>query len=230
VIVGVEGQLIAATAELKQKVPMPRGRRSQFVIDFSKTGYIDSSGPGVWLASKKIREQGGSCGSPASTRTSTLFELTSSTRCRHHADRRGGARRVLSLRLDVTSSSRRLDVRAILGDGWATPSNWSPLTFPPVGLSTRRISSIPHRPREASAMRFATGTGRSDRVVPVYVELRRDFVRIHVDDDGQGFDPAASRSEYRPTTSSASTARLVRHPAPRGRRGVQPRKGATASA
>src|SRR2546423_12182120 len=62
VIVGVEGQLIVGNRqELKQKVleALESGSR-KFVIDFSKTGYIDSSGLGVLVSlSKKIREQGG---------------------------------------------------------------------------------------------------------------------------------------------------------------------------
>ena len=62
VIVGVEGQLIVGNRqELKQKVldALEEGSR-KFVIDFSKTGYIDSSGLGVLVSlSKKIREQGG---------------------------------------------------------------------------------------------------------------------------------------------------------------------------
>src|SRR2546430_15338609 len=62
VIVGVEGQLIVGNRqELKQKVldALEEGSR-KVVIDFSKTGYIDSSGLGGLVSlSKKIREQGG---------------------------------------------------------------------------------------------------------------------------------------------------------------------------
>src|SRR5438876_6694200 len=53
VIVGVEGQLIVGNRqELKQKVldALEEGSR-KFVIDFSKTGYIDSSGLGVLVKS-----------------------------------------------------------------------------------------------------------------------------------------------------------------------------------
>src|SRR5213596_2264219 len=62
VVVDVEGQLIVGNRqELKQKVldELERGER-KFVIDFSQTGYIDSSGLGVLVSiSKKIREHGG---------------------------------------------------------------------------------------------------------------------------------------------------------------------------
>src|SRR5438876_9062259 len=62
VVVGVDGQLIVGNRqELKQKVldALDGGGR-KFVIDFTKTGYIDSSGLGVLVSlSKKIREQGG---------------------------------------------------------------------------------------------------------------------------------------------------------------------------
>src|SRR2546421_119715 len=62
VVVDVEGQLIVGNRqELKQKVldEMEKGEK-KFLIDFSQTGYIDSSGLGVLVSlSKKIREQGG---------------------------------------------------------------------------------------------------------------------------------------------------------------------------
>src|SRR5207245_568765 len=62
VVVGVDGQLIVGNRqELKQKVlESLDGGAKQFVIDFTRTGYIDSSGLGVLVSlSKKIREQGG---------------------------------------------------------------------------------------------------------------------------------------------------------------------------
>ena len=62
VVVGVEGQLIVANRqELRQMVldQLERGER-KFVIDFHRTGYIDSSGLGVLVSlSKKIRERDG---------------------------------------------------------------------------------------------------------------------------------------------------------------------------
>ena len=62
VVVDVEGQLIVGNRqELKQKVldELEKGER-KFLIDFGRTGYIDSSGLGVLVSlSKKIREQGG---------------------------------------------------------------------------------------------------------------------------------------------------------------------------
>src|ERR1051325_10817208 len=80
VIVGVDGQLIVGNRqELKQKVldALDGGAR-RFVIDFTKTGYIDSSGLGVLVSlSKKIREQGGELRlAGLNDDLQTLFELT----------------------------------------------------------------------------------------------------------------------------------------------------------
>jgi len=79
VVVGVDGQLIVGNRqELKQKVLDALEGGKKFVIDFTKTGYIDSSGLGVLVSlSKKIREQGGDlrlCG--LNEDLQTLFELT----------------------------------------------------------------------------------------------------------------------------------------------------------
>jgi anti-sigma B factor antagonist len=79
-VVEVEGQLIVGNRqELKQKVleQLESGDR-KFVIDFSDTGYIDSSGLGVLVSlSKKIREQGGELRlSRLNEDLRTLFELT----------------------------------------------------------------------------------------------------------------------------------------------------------
>ena len=80
VVVGVEGQLIVGNRQdLKQKVldALDGGAR-KFVVDFSKTGYIDSSGLGVLVSlSKKIREQGGELRlAGLNEDLQTLFELT----------------------------------------------------------------------------------------------------------------------------------------------------------
>jgi len=79
-VVDVEGQLIVGNRqELKQKVleQLAEGDR-KFVIDFSNTGYIDSSGLGVLVSlSKKIREQGGELRlTNLNEALHTLFELT----------------------------------------------------------------------------------------------------------------------------------------------------------
>ncbi|MDP2955294.1 MAG: STAS domain-containing protein [Longimicrobiales bacterium] len=79
-LVEVEGQLIVGNRqELKQKVleHLDSGDR-KFVIDFSSTGYIDSSGLGVLVSlSKKIREQSGELRlSSLNEDLRTLFELT----------------------------------------------------------------------------------------------------------------------------------------------------------
>ena len=80
VVLGVDGQLIVGNRhELKQKVldALEQGER-KFLIDFTSTGYIDSSGLGVLVSlSKKIREIGGElrlAGLNEDLRT--LFELT----------------------------------------------------------------------------------------------------------------------------------------------------------
>ena len=79
-VVDVEGQLIVGNRqELKAKVleELDGGER-KFVVDFSRTGYIDSSGLGVLVSlSKKIREQGGELRlSSLNEDLRTLFELT----------------------------------------------------------------------------------------------------------------------------------------------------------
>jgi anti-sigma B factor antagonist len=80
VVISVDGQLIVGNRhELKQKVmdALDVGER-KIVIDFTNTGYIDSSGLGALVSlSKKIRDQGGElrlAGLNEDLRT--LFELT----------------------------------------------------------------------------------------------------------------------------------------------------------
>lgn len=79
-IVDVDGQLIVGNRqELKQKVLEElEGGERKFLIDFTNTGYIDSSGLGVLVSlSKKIREQGGELRlSGLNEDLRTLFELT----------------------------------------------------------------------------------------------------------------------------------------------------------
>jgi anti-sigma B factor antagonist len=79
-VLDVEGQLIVGNRqELKQKVleELENGER-KFLIDFDRTGYIDSSGLGVLVSlSKKIREQGGELRlANLNEDLRTLFELT----------------------------------------------------------------------------------------------------------------------------------------------------------
>jgi anti-sigma B factor antagonist len=80
VLVGVDGQLIVGNRqELKQKVlDSLEGGGRKFVMDFTNTGYIDSSGLGVLVSlSKKIREQGGDLRlAGLNEDLQTLFELT----------------------------------------------------------------------------------------------------------------------------------------------------------
>jgi len=79
-VVDVDGQLIVGNRqELKQKVlDELEGGARKFLIDFTRTGYIDSSGLGVLVSlSKKIREQGGELRlSSLNEDLRTLFELT----------------------------------------------------------------------------------------------------------------------------------------------------------
>ncbi len=79
-VVEVEGQLIVGNRqELKAVVQeaTDHGER-KLLIDFSKTGYIDSSGLGALVSiSKKVREQGGELRlSGLNEDLRSLFELT----------------------------------------------------------------------------------------------------------------------------------------------------------
>jgi anti-sigma B factor antagonist len=79
-VIEVDGQLIVGNRqELKQRVldALETGDR-KFLIDFSKTGYIDSSGLGVLVSlSKKIRDEGGDLRlAGLNEDLKTLFELT----------------------------------------------------------------------------------------------------------------------------------------------------------
>jgi len=80
VVMTVDGQLIVGNRhELKQKVTEAlEGGARKFLIDFTSTGYIDSSGLGVLVSlSRKIREANGEmrlAGLNEDLRT--LFELT----------------------------------------------------------------------------------------------------------------------------------------------------------
>ena len=95
----------------------------------------------------------------------------------------------MNLRLDVTPDSMKLDVPSDLGMvGDAVELVATHL--PPGTLSPRRISfNLRTALAEALGNAIRYGTGEDpDRTVRVFVELGRDFVRIHVDDDGHGFD------------------------------------------
>src|ERR671915_1384258 len=80
IVVQVEGQLIVGNRqELKELVQaaLDRGER-RILIDFSRTGYIDSSGLGALVSiSKRIRESGGELRlSGLNEDLRSLFELT----------------------------------------------------------------------------------------------------------------------------------------------------------
>jgi anti-sigma B factor antagonist len=94
-VISVEGQLIVGNRqELKQKVleELENGAR-KFLVDFSNTGYIDSSGLGVLVSlSKKIREQGGELRlANLNDDLRTLFELTKLDTLFHISDSRDEA-------------------------------------------------------------------------------------------------------------------------------------------
>lgn len=79
-VIRVEGQLIVGNRqELKTGIQeaLDHGER-RYVIDFSRTGYIDSSGLGALVSiSKKVREQGGELRlSGLNEDLRSLFELT----------------------------------------------------------------------------------------------------------------------------------------------------------
>jgi len=95
VVVDVEGQLIVGNRqELKQKIleELDRGAK-KFLIDFTRTGYIDSSGLGVLVSlSKKIRDQGGELRlANLNDDLKTLFELTKLDTLFQIAETREGA-------------------------------------------------------------------------------------------------------------------------------------------
>jgi anti-sigma B factor antagonist len=79
-VVGVDGQLIVSNRhELKEKVlDAVSGGARRVLVDFTSTGYIDSSGLGALVSlAKKLREVGGElrlAGLNEDLRT--LFELT----------------------------------------------------------------------------------------------------------------------------------------------------------
>jgi len=79
-VVEVDGQLIVGNRqEFKQQVldALESGER-KFLVDFTQTGYIDSSGLGVLVSlSKKIRDEGGDLRlAGLNEDLKTLFELT----------------------------------------------------------------------------------------------------------------------------------------------------------
>jgi anti-anti-sigma factor len=79
-LLNVDGQLIVGNRqELKAAIQeaLDQGER-RFLIDFSRTGYIDSSGLGALVSiSKRVREQGGELRlSGLNEDLRSLFELT----------------------------------------------------------------------------------------------------------------------------------------------------------
>ena len=96
----------------------------------------------------------------------------------------------MNLRLQVTPGAMKLDVPSdlgMVGDAVELVASHVPAGM----LSPRRISfNLRTALAEALGNAIRYGTGEDpERVVRVRVELSRDFVRIHVVDDGHGFDP-----------------------------------------
>jgi len=169
VIVGVEGQLIVGNRqELKQKVldALEDGSR-KFVIDFSKTGYIDSSGLGVLVSlSKKIREQGGELRlAGLNADLQTLFELTKlDTLFPSRAPpRRRWRRSDVSLQLHVTRDAMRLDVPSDLGMGRRCRRAGRQSSSARHPLAAPHQFQPPHRPRRSARQRDSLWHGRGSR-------------------------------------------------------------------
>ena len=96
----------------------------------------------------------------------------------------------MNLQLQVTPNEMKLDVPSDLGMvGDAVELVASHV--PPGTLSPRRISfNLRTALAEALGNAIRYGTGEDpERIVRIHVELRRDFVRIYVVDDGEGYDP-----------------------------------------
>jgi len=96
----------------------------------------------------------------------------------------------LNLQLQITRDSMKLDVPSDLGMvGDAVELVASHV--PPGTLSPRRISfNLRTALAEALGNAIRYGTGEDpERIVRVRVELAEDMVRIHVVDDGNGYDP-----------------------------------------
>jgi len=124
---GRGSQLIVGNRqELKQKVSRRSRKASRkFVIDFSKDGvHRLFGGSAAWSRCPSNASQGGELRlAGLNADLQTLFELTKlDTLFAITPDGRGGARRVLSLRLDVTSISMRPTSERSWG-WWATRSS-----------------------------------------------------------------------------------------------------------
>lgn len=87
---------------------------------------------------------------------------------------------------------------------------------PPGTLSPRRISfNLRTALAEALGNAIRYGNGENpDRIVRIEVELGRDFVRIHVVDDGAGFDPSGQPDPTTPDNVEREYGRglfVIRH-------------------
>jgi anti-sigma regulatory factor (Ser/Thr protein kinase) len=119
------------------------------------------------------------------------------------------------LRLHVSALEMRLDVPSdlgLVGDAVALVTD----RLPAGTLSPRRLRfNFRTALAEALANAIRYGTGENpDRVVRIRVELGRDVVRIHVTDDGDGFDTSLRPDPTRPENLEREDGRglfVIRH-------------------
>jgi anti-sigma regulatory factor (Ser/Thr protein kinase) len=121
----------------------------------------------------------------------------------------------MSLRLHVTALEMRLDVPSdlgVIGDAVELVAS----RLPAGTLSPRRLNfNFRTVLAEAlgNAIRYGTGEDPS-RVVRVRVELGTDAVRIHISDDGRGFDRTHLPDPTRPENLEREDGRglfVIRH-------------------
>jgi len=121
----------------------------------------------------------------------------------------------MSLRLHVTALEMRLDVPSdlgVIGDAVELVAS----RLPAGTLSPRRLNfNFRTVLAEAlgNAIRYGTGEDPS-RVVRVRVELGADAVRIHISDDGRGFDRTHLPDPTRPENLEREDGRglfVIRH-------------------
>ncbi len=119
------------------------------------------------------------------------------------------------LRLHATALEMRLDVPsdlAVVGDAVALVAS----RLPAGTLSPRRLNfNFRTALAEALGNAIRHGTGEDPtRIVRVRVELGRDVVRIHVTDDGSGYDRAHLPDPTRPENLEREDGRglfVIRH-------------------
>ena len=221
VIVEVEGQLIVGNRqELKATIQkaLDNGER-KFLIDFAKTGYIDSSGLGrAGLALEEGPRAGRGAAPRRPQRGPPVAVRADQARhpLRHRRQLRGGARRVLTRPdRDRAASALRPPRRPPTAPGIAVeialriPSDVS-VVEEAVELVARHCFAgwdAPKRAQfrlrvalsEALANAIVYGNGQAPtRMVEVRAECLPDALHVQVTDEGPGFDPATVRDPVTP--------------------------------